>query len=153
MDWKELVRGYTREPGNIEALVNEFVTKNKDWESILRKELHPPRDRIAVYVLQYLPEKHKRQVFDELIFFCTGSMLGDVAIARKAILDMDRDWVNERIWQYMLPELEGAGDPTFEYVLGTLWKLGRSDLVKVVAEMALSHDDPEVRETGERYLT
>lgn len=133
------------------AAVNEFLVEDLNRVKLLKVKLKSADAKMAVVMLEHLDSRELEGLLSELVFLAASTHWA-VQRVRDAILRLPRKWVLPRVEAIAEPLLaEGTYD---EYRrLLELYVLLDPALTQRLAERAVQHPDPDIREAGEDFLT
>ena len=127
-----------------------FVTGAWDMTNVLTAALEKATERgTALRLILALPVRKREVFFDRLVELASVGH-ADIALVRESILSLPRDWVVARIEGVASPILERGGDEEYRRLL-ELYALLDAHLAHRLAEMAMKHDDEDVREAGQDF--
>jgi hypothetical protein len=127
-------------------------TKNTDKIELVRAALYHPDKRVAALrVIENMSVEEKQQLFYELLEVACYSH-GLTHFARELILSLPHDWLVENIEQYAEPILRREDYEEYRGILAIYSEIDK-DLTRKLAERAIKHDDLDIREAGEDFLS
>jgi hypothetical protein len=130
--------------------LQEFLGKDIDRVSILKKAL-TGKDRFsAMHIVPYLKQSEQLQLFNELIFLSSFSH-GAVETVRKIILAMPKEWVINNIELIAEPIIENGSYDEYRRLLELYTEIDH-DIAEKLAKRAAIHDDPDIKEAGEEFI-
>ncbi len=144
VDFKDAYRAYY-------AAAGELFSPGVDRVGIIRNALRNADRHVAITVLSDLPIGELEQVFEELVFLASFSH-GPIQHIRDQILRLPHDWVLSRIESVAEPFLANGTYDEYRRFLELYSQLDLN-LVRRLAERAIAHLDPDIREAGDDYLT
>lgn len=144
--WQRLVRSH-----NEFTLASQaFLRGDVDRVLLMRQELTGKNNATAFYFLPYLNQDELLQLFDVLVpMASTGH--SSIKRVRDAILSLPHDWVIRNIEPLAEPFLAEGTDDEYRRFLELYFALDKS-LARKLAQRAVQHSDPHIREAGEDYL-
>jgi hypothetical protein len=145
--WKHLSGSFR----TFNLALRAFFADDVDRVGLLKKALLGPHRAVALYLLEHLPQSELAQLFSELVFLASFSH-GAVGAIRKYILSLPREWVITNIEQFVEPLLEQGTYDEYRNVLALYWELDHEMMIRL-AQRAIMHSDPDIREAGEDYLS
>lgn len=143
-DFKDAYRAYYVATG-------EFFSPRIDRVGIIRNALRNADRHVAIAVLSDLPIGELEQIFDELVFLASFSH-GAIQHIRDQILRLPHGWVLSRIENVVEPFLANGTYDEYRRFLELYSQLDLG-LARRLAERAIAHLDPDIREAGDDYLT
>jgi hypothetical protein len=144
--WQRVVKSFWEYKEALAVLFSEGVNR----VALIRGAVGTNDRIVAVEVARYLKEDEHKQLFDVWVDGAsTANSL--VHIYRKFILSLPHDWVMERIEAAVEPYLINGSLDEYRRFL-ELYILLDTDITRKLAERAMSHGDPEVREAGSDFL-
>lgn len=137
--------------GRFVAARAAFVTGSGDRVGVLRRALGTAAQRgTALRLLPFCPPAERQQLFSELFALCSVGH-ADVLLCREAVLALPRQWVLDRIEPAAKNLLAVGGAEEYRRLLELYAELD-DDLTRRLAERAVRHGDPDVREAGTDFL-
>lgn len=117
---------------------------------LIRTALQNPSERAtALKILEYLTDKERHGLFDELIQLASVGH-SDIELVRSAILLFEKQWLLGNIENYAEPVLKHGTDEEYRRFLELYFIIDRQLSERLVAK-ALKHSDPEIQEAGEDF--
>jgi hypothetical protein len=119
---------------------------------LIKKALHNPAERgTALRLIEYLEVEERQSLFDDLLDLASVSQ-SDIELCRKAILSLPKNWLLANIENSAEPLLQDGTDEEYRRLLELYLDIDRK-LAKRLAQRAVEHDDPDIREVGEDFLS
>jgi hypothetical protein len=144
--WQQLVKGF----GAYTQALDSFFSAGVDRVALIRKVIGTGDRNVVVTVARYLKEDEHKQLFD--IWVGGASTANSVVhMFRKFILALPRDWVMERIESAAEPYLASGDMDEYRRFL-ELYLLLDVNLTRKLAQRAVEHQNPEIREAGSDFL-
>lgn len=128
-----------------------FMADDFDRVGLLKHALLNKGRITAIAMLRYLKQLELIQLFPELVFLASFSH-GAAGAIRKYILSLPREWVITNIEQFVEPLLEQGTYDEYRNVLALYWELDHEMMIRL-AQRAIMHSDPDIREAGEDFLS
>jgi len=125
-----------------------FFSEGVDRAGLVREIMVEDRN-VALKLAEYLSESEYKQLFD--LWVGGASHHKYVTMYRKFILALPRDWVLERIEAAAEPHLINGDMEEYRRYL-ELYLLLDEGLTRKLAQRALAHSDPEVKEAGQDFI-
>jgi len=130
----------------------DFLNNCNDRIVFLKKALHNPSERgTALRLIEYLNLEEQQGLFDDLVDLALVSH-SDIELCRKTILSLPKKWLLANIEKSAEPLLEDGTDEEYRRLLELYMDIDRK-LAQSLAQRALEHGDPDIREVGEDFLS
>jgi hypothetical protein len=130
--------------------LKDFFSGDVDHIRLMKIALMGKDRIIAIHLLQYLSQSEHLQLFDELVYLSSFSH-GSIEAVRQVILAMPRDWVLENIEQTTEPLLKNGTYDEYRRLLELYLELDPEITLKL-AQRAIKHEDPDIREVGVDFI-
>jgi hypothetical protein len=128
----------------------DFLNNSPDRIGFIKKALHNPTERgTALRLIEYLKLEERQNLFDDLLDLASVSQ-SDIELCRKAILSLPKNWLLANIEKSAELLLQNGTDEEYRRLLELYLDIDR-ELVKRLAQRAVEHDDPDIREVGEDF--
>ena len=144
--WNQISTSYK----TFSLALEKFLSKDIDRVVLMRDAIYGNDQLTAIFLLRYLSQDELMQLFKELVFLSSYSR-GTLSIVREAILSLPRDWVLQNIEQIANPILEKGDYDEYRRILELYLELDR-ELTRKLANQAINHKDPDIKEAGEDFL-
>lgn len=142
---------FEKETAYIQAR-QDFIKNYKDRVGVFKKALNNPTERgTALRLIEYLNLEERQSLFDKLIDLASVSH-SDIELCRKAILSLPKNWLLANIEKSAEPLLQDGTDEEYRRLLELYIDIDRK-LAQRLAQRAVQHDDPDIREVGEDFLS
>jgi hypothetical protein len=128
--------------------LGRFFSEGVDRVGLVREIMVEDRN-VALKLAEYLSESEHKQLFG--LWVCGASHHKYVTMYRKFILALPRDWALERIEAAAEPYLINGDLEEYRRYL-ELFLLLDEGLTRKLAQRALEHSDPEVKEAGQDFI-
>jgi hypothetical protein len=145
--WEQLVEAHT----HFGRAGQAFLAPGVGRVALIRSALSRGVDPTATRMLDSLPIDELQDLFPLLLHYASFSH-GAVASFRRAILSLPRDWVVEYIQVEAPSLLASGGYDEYRRILELCVELD-SSLTHRLAELASAHNDPDIREAGNDFLS
>ena len=140
---------FNQETAYIQAR-QDFLNNYPDRIGFIKKALHNPTERgTALRLIEYLKLEERQSLFDDLLDLASVSQ-SDIELCRKAILSLPKNWLLANIEKSAELLLQNGTDEEYRRLLELYLDIDR-ELVKRLAQRAVEHDDPDIREVGEDF--
>lgn len=133
-----------------QALVAGFLSSDAERVSILKTKLRSSDAKLATVILEYLSISDLQELFGELVTLAANTHWA-VQRAHNAIQRLPLDWILARIEATSEPILVHATYDEYRRLL-ELYRLLDPALTRRLAERAVVHSDPDIREAGHDFL-
>lgn len=128
-----------------------FYAHCTDKVAVIRKALRDPVQRgTALRTLFDMQIKERQQLFDDLVDLASVGH-ADIALCRKVILSLPRDWVVSHIESSAEPLLYQGTYEEYRRLLELYIDIDH-DLAYRLATRALQNNDADIREAGEDFI-
>ncbi len=128
----------------------DFLNNCPNRIGFIQKALHNPTERgTALRLIEYLKLEERQSLFDDLLDLASVSQ-SDIEICRKAILSLPKNWLLSNIEKSAEPLLQDGTDEEYRRLLELYLDMDR-ELAKRLAQRAVQHDNPDIREVGEDF--
>jgi len=131
--------------------MGEFSLAEVDRVRILKVALRNSDRPIAIAMLPYLNIGELEELFEELVFLASFSH-GAIQLVRDQIIRLPREWVLSEIERVAEPLLASGTYDEYRRLLELYAPLD-SELTRRLAERAIEHPDPDIREAGQDFFT
>jgi hypothetical protein len=145
--WEHLSASYNT---YIQAL-QVFLADDFDRVGLIKHALFRKGRITAIAMLQHLRQSELMQLFPELVILASSGH-GTVGAIRKYILSLPREWVITNIEQFVEPLLENGTYDEYRRIMELYCELDYG-MMKSLAQRAMTHSDPDIREAGEDFLS
>ena len=144
--WQRLVNSHKEFALALQAFLRGDVNR----VLLMRQELVGKDNATAYYFLPYLHQDEVIQLFDMLVpLASTGH--SNIKQVRDAILSLPHDWVLHNIEPLAEPLLADGTDDEYRRFLELYSELDK-DLALKLAQRAVEHTDPHIKEAGEDFI-
>jgi hypothetical protein len=136
---------FNQETAYIQAR-QDFLNNYPDRIGFIKKALHNPTERgTALRLIEYLKLEERQSLFD-----LASVSQSDIELCRKAILSLPKNWLLANIEKRAEPLLQDGTDEEYRRLLELYLDIDR-ELAKRLAQKAVEHDDPDIREVGKDF--
>ena len=130
----------------------ELFSKLPALVALVRRGLHQPSERsAALHIAAMLPTREKRAILPDLVSLASF-VHGSTREARNIILSLPRKWLRDNIEEYAESILHRDNYEEYASLLELYMRIDH-DLALRLALRAVAHNDPDIRDVGETFLT
>jgi len=144
--WRRLTVAYNA----YRMAMREFSAPSVDRVGMLKTALRGAERNVAMDMLRYLDICELEGLFEELVFLASFSH-GAIQHIRNQILRLPHEWVLSRIEGVAEPLLADGTYDEYRRLL-ELYALLDPGLTRRLAERAMRHSDPDIKEAGQDFL-
>lgn len=146
--WQQV---FTTEINYIEKR-QQFLNNCTNRVALIRQAIHNPASRgTALRLVEYLKLEEIQLLFDDLLELASVSH-SDIQLCREAILLLPKKWLVANIEKSAAPLLVEGTDEEYRRLLELYIEIDW-DLTYKLATEALNHEDINIREAGEDFLS
>ena len=118
----------------------------------IKAALENPAERgTALRLIEYLTIEERQSLLSELVDLATVGH-SDIELCRQAILSVPKNWLLAHIENFAEPLLQHGTDEEYRRLLELYVELDW-ELTQRLAKRALEHQDPDIREAGQDFLS